>query len=339
MRLAILADIHGNLVALKAVLADLEARGGADHLIVLGDLVGGPRPTEVIQTLIAHDAICIRGNRGDYMLDYGQHERQAPGTYRTGKQWAFLRHCYALLDDASLAYLGALPAQRRLAFPPLPPIRVVHGSPNGVSDILWPQHDAAIHAVYLRHGIRRVESDPAKLGRVMAALDEPILVCGHTHIPWCERRGMPRCKRQATPRCRRHDDWLAVNPGSAGQSINDDPRAHYALIESVPGASAPGDVGDVRLEMLAIDYDIEAACDDFVTTGSLAAGGAFARAAYLATRTGHDYCGYLMHHVARHVAALGYPRGAALPDAVWDDAVAAFDWSLSFLDAAPPATD
>lgn len=52
MRLAALADIHGNLVALEAALADLEALGGADRTWVLGDLANyGPRPVECIQRI------------------------------------------------------------------------------------------------------------------------------------------------------------------------------------------------------------------------------------------------------------------------------------------------
>ena len=54
MRLAILSDIHGNLLALEAVLADLAAQGGADAVVVAGDLcLDGPRPREVLERLQA----------------------------------------------------------------------------------------------------------------------------------------------------------------------------------------------------------------------------------------------------------------------------------------------
>ena len=63
MRVAILSDIHGNAVALDAVLADLASRGPFDQIVVAGDLVwSGPRPREVVDRVQALRAAVIRGN-------------------------------------------------------------------------------------------------------------------------------------------------------------------------------------------------------------------------------------------------------------------------------------
>jgi putative phosphoesterase len=64
MRIAVLADIHGNLPALRAVLADLDGSGGADALVIGGDVVGGPLPREVLELLGARreTVLWIRGN-------------------------------------------------------------------------------------------------------------------------------------------------------------------------------------------------------------------------------------------------------------------------------------
>lgn len=63
MKLAALADVHGNGAALRAVLNDLSGCGGADHLLVLGDVVLlGPDPGDVAERLMAWDAIGVTGN-------------------------------------------------------------------------------------------------------------------------------------------------------------------------------------------------------------------------------------------------------------------------------------
>ena len=69
MRLAVLADIHGNGEALRAVLADLDACGRADRLLVLGDVVLlGPDPAEVVESLLERDAIGVAGNTDRFLL-------------------------------------------------------------------------------------------------------------------------------------------------------------------------------------------------------------------------------------------------------------------------------
>src|SRR5437763_975600 len=81
-RIAILSDIHGNAVALRAVLADLEAFG-VDQIVVAGDLVGfGPSPDEVVDLLVARGARLIRGNHEkDYVAPFTTQE--LPADWRT----------------------------------------------------------------------------------------------------------------------------------------------------------------------------------------------------------------------------------------------------------------
>ena len=78
MRLAILADIHGNLPALEAVVAELE-RLQPDHVVVDGDLINAvPYSTEVIDFVRAQSWLVVRGNHEFYYLDFGT-ERAVPG--------------------------------------------------------------------------------------------------------------------------------------------------------------------------------------------------------------------------------------------------------------------
>ena len=63
MRVALLSDIHGNLIALNAVLADLASRGPFDEVVVAGDLVwAGPWPAEVVDRVCSMESVVIQGN-------------------------------------------------------------------------------------------------------------------------------------------------------------------------------------------------------------------------------------------------------------------------------------
>ncbi|MGA9945570.1 MAG: metallophosphoesterase, partial [Candidatus Cybelea sp.] len=68
MRIAILSDIHGNLLALDACLVDLESQGGADAIVAAGDLcLDGPKPKKVLLRLEEIGAACVRGNTERYL--------------------------------------------------------------------------------------------------------------------------------------------------------------------------------------------------------------------------------------------------------------------------------
>ena len=87
MLLAALADIHGNLPALNAVLTEL-SRWQVDAMLIAGDLIGGTESLQVIERLRCIDSLVIRGNREEYLLalDSGK----APETWYVGGQWAGL---------------------------------------------------------------------------------------------------------------------------------------------------------------------------------------------------------------------------------------------------------
>ena len=70
MRIAVIADIHGNILALEAVLADLARRGGADHVVNLGDCVSGPLwPRETMERLEGLAWPTVRGNHDRRVAD------------------------------------------------------------------------------------------------------------------------------------------------------------------------------------------------------------------------------------------------------------------------------
>jgi putative phosphoesterase len=193
MRLAILADVHGNLPALEAVLADIR-QYGVDGYVVAGDLTGGPHQVETINLLRSLDAQMIRGNADNYLLRLAAGD--APQEWWTSHQWALTRWAYRHLNRETLDLIAALPEQRAISLPGTDAVRVVHGSPQSISESIYP------------------DRDPATLEAALAQVAEPILVCGHTHRPWKQER----------------DGRLALNPGAVCGPLNGKVGAQYALL-------------------------------------------------------------------------------------------------------------
>ncbi|RPJ41082.1 MAG: metallophosphoesterase, partial [Chloroflexi bacterium] len=88
-RLAVLADIHGNLPALEAVLADLEQSGPFDGILVLGDLICGPDQQAVLRRLVDLDVVMIQGNNENALVQMAA--GTAPDYFYTSRQFALRR--------------------------------------------------------------------------------------------------------------------------------------------------------------------------------------------------------------------------------------------------------
>jgi len=193
MRLAILADIHGNLPALEAVLNNLR-NDSIDGFIVAGDMVAGPSSADAIARLRELNSWMIRGNNENYLLKFAS--GSAPDWWFTSRQWAFIRWCYQQIDPETLSFLHSLPEQRVIKIPGTTAIRVVHGSPRNVSELVYPDQDIGL------------------LDLALEMTSEMVLVFGHTHIPW----QMLRNRR------------LALNPGAVAGSFVKKACANYAVL-------------------------------------------------------------------------------------------------------------
>jgi putative phosphoesterase len=185
--IALLSDIHGNLPALKAAVAEAKTRC-AKQIICAGDIVGyGPFPNEVCEYLKTSGIKSISGNYDIKVLDVIKYGKSAQ---------RFLRDLPVSLEEE-------LPGGRNLL--------VVHGSPVSNDDDIYPS------------------ITPKGLETKLKNTRPNILVCGHTHIPFVKKvSGM-----------------LVVNCGSAGQSVDGDPRPSYAII-SVDEKSVSGHI--IRFE-------------------------------------------------------------------------------------------
>lgn len=225
MRIALISDIHGNLPALDAVLADI-ARQRVDRLFNLGDICYGPLwPRETWQRLRGLGALTIQGNQDRDLYDFDPTLLQSRPTLRYGVE---------ALGEAGLAWLRALP--QTLA---ADAIYACHGTPD--SDLVYLLEDIA-------SGDARLRPEPDLRG-LLGDRAEAVIVCGHTHTPRAVRLG---------------NGQLVVNPGSVGLPAYDDllpvphrmqtgsPAARYALIER-------DEAGAWNAELRSVDYDFESA--------------------------------------------------------------------------------
>jgi len=194
MRFAVIADIHGILPALEAFLRELSSQSVAG-LIVAGDMVGGPQPVEVLRQLRDFPCSMIRGNWENYLLRLASGD--APEEWRSRNQFAFMRWNYEHVDGVALDFLRSLPEQQCIELSGSKTIRVVHGSPGSVSELIFPNRDIA------------------RLDRALEQVSEPVVIFGHTHEPWTmERNGK-----------------LALNPGSLGMSFDGRQCGTYAMLD------------------------------------------------------------------------------------------------------------
>jgi putative phosphoesterase len=222
MRLALLSDIHGNPIALDAVLADIEAQGGVDGCLVLGDLAAiGHDPVTVLDRVAGLPGVRItRGNTDRYLVT-GERPPVPPPPGREIE----VAHSFAwtqgyVTGAGWFDWLAQLPLELRLDLPDGTRVLCVHAAPG--------TDDGA--------GLNPVQSD-AELGALLADCGADLVFAGHTH--WALDRSV--------------DGVRAVNLGSVSNPWAPDLRATYVLLEAGP------DGHEVRARR--VDYDRQAVID------------------------------------------------------------------------------
>jgi putative phosphoesterase len=197
-RITIFGDIHGNLPALEAVLADIEAHDPSP-LYCLGDLVGyGTFPNEVTSTIRERNIPTIMGNydqgvgnsSDDCGCAYTSKEAEALGTRSIA--WTNQK-----TTDDNKQFLKQLPAHIPLELGGLR-VLLVHGSPRKINEYLF------------------ADRPDATLERLLDMSEADVLVCGHTHIPY--HRILPSGRQ-------------VVNAGSVGKPKDGNPQACYVVLE------------------------------------------------------------------------------------------------------------
>ncbi|OGB62342.1 MAG: hypothetical protein A2Y94_11345 [Caldithrix sp. RBG_13_44_9] len=206
MKIAVISDIHGNLVSLDAVLEDIR-RENVDQIICLGDAATlGPLPSEVIARLQEYNCRCILGNHDEYLLQphliYSYTHEQP---IINAVQW-----CHDRLSDEEIAYLSAFPRTMEIAIDPMITLICFHGSPKSNTDIILST------------------TSSQQIDELLQPSEKHLYAGGHTHLQML----------------RQHKGSFLLNPGSVGLPFAEFtakgpprilPWAEYALVGCTEG--------------------------------------------------------------------------------------------------------
>jgi predicted phosphodiesterase len=230
MRYAILADIHANLVALTAVLKDIDEQGNIDEIWCLGDIVGyGPEPTECIRMVQERKIVCISGNHdlgvtGQLELDFFN-----PAAAQACR-WTMEK-----LNPVDIRYLEDLPKTLKKG-----QFTLAHGSPRE------PSTEYILTAAIAE--------------RNFDYFDTQYCLVGHTHIPEAykkEEAGAAPIALVPEIGLVMIEHRIIINPGAVGQPRDGDPRASYGIYESE----------GQMFRLHRIEYDVRATQDKMVAVG------------------------------------------------------------------------
>lgn len=235
MRIALISDVHANLHALDAVLADIDVRGDVDVIYHLGDLVGySAHPNEVVARLRERGIQGIAGNYDSTVATDYKHcgcQSESPRQEELAHiSYEFTRRS---VSTETKRFLASLPFS--LEVRPLgghaagPRLVLVHGTPT-LNTLYWTED--------------RPDSFSLKMAEVVSLRAGDAIAFGHTHKPWH----------------REIDGMHFINTGSVGRPKDGDWRAGYARLELSTESAT-------RVEHVRVGYDVDAAAGAVLEAG------------------------------------------------------------------------
>jgi diadenosine tetraphosphatase ApaH/serine/threonine PP2A family protein phosphatase len=224
---AIVSDIHGNLEAFNAVLAEIDSRGNIDHIICLGDVIGyGPNPMECLDLVIGRCRASIMGNH-DFAVLY------EPFNFNSGAEQACFWTREQFETDPDIArraarwkHLGNLvPRYKTNEYV------AVHGSPRRpINEYIFPDD---------------IYTNPAKFVSIFERFENLCFV-GHTHVPGVFLEGPDfYSPDELDYRYELTGEKALINVGSVGQPRDRDPRSSFVIVD------------ETYIEFVRVIYDVD----------------------------------------------------------------------------------
>ena len=202
MKIAVISDIHANLIALKTVLEDIKKQN-CEKIFCLGDLaMAGPQPVETVDFIIKQtDWTIIQGNTDKLIVDYSSElfENMMNTFPLMAKA---LREDVKVLSEDQKEFLRKLPPQKELEIEGVK-ILLVHGSPRRNNEDILPNLP-----------IEQVEE-------IIDGVNADLILCGHTHMP----AGYQTNTKQTV-----------INDGSVGRPMTEDLKACYLILDIKNGS-------------------------------------------------------------------------------------------------------
>jgi len=216
-RVAVVSDVHANVAALTAVLADIAA-AGADLIVSCGDLTWGSHPDQTIALMrgLGSRALFVRGNGERAVLEISAGGRTAESPRHA---WVPARH-----SGSSLEFVAAIPFSVVIEITGLGPVRFCHGSPRSDTEVVTPATPAE------------------RFAQLCAGVSEQVLVTGHTHLQFDRRVAGRRSVNPGSVGLPYHDGepgtayWALLGPDVALRQTRYDITA---ALEAGPDAGDP----------------------------------------------------------------------------------------------------
>ncbi|MDH4139657.1 MAG: metallophosphatase family protein [Coriobacteriia bacterium] len=255
LRIALFSDVHGNILALDAVLADIGRASLFEEAYCLGDVVGyGPRPTEVIDRLRSLDVRTIRGNYdqgiGDESGSCGCHYSTEQARSAGAASYEFTSR---VVSEAGKEWLLSLPTQIRIEERGVS-LLLTHGSPRKINEYLT------------------LDRTDVQLARLAVAAQADVVCVGHVHVPYHRAIAV--------------DEGFVihyVSSGSVGKPKDGDSRACWvelwlgdaedvALVckgDSAAGPAGASEEGAIWAGIVVhrVPYDVEAVVGEMLEAG------------------------------------------------------------------------
>lgn len=234
MRIAIISDIHGNGVALDAVLKDIQ-ESNVDHVVCLGDAVqGGPQPTEVVARLRELACPVVMGNADDWLLtglDSGAENIPEERRIRmdTVRDWQLIR-----LSENDLAFIRTFKPTVEIRLDDERTLLCYHGSPKSFDHVILPQ------------------TPDEEVRGYLEPQEKMIYTGGHTHMQFIRHFGRT----------------FHFNPGSVGVAYrHDQPDDHFRLDPWAEYVVLSSHVGNLALEFRRVTFDVQSLASVYMASG------------------------------------------------------------------------
>jgi putative phosphoesterase len=240
MRVAVLADIHGNLPALDAALDDIDV-AGVDVIVLNGDLATGPMPAETLDRLadLREKAIWVRGN-ADRELVAAYEGRLDPDLPEAAREPT--EYCASRLESRHRNLLADLPTSLVMDVTGLGPVRFCHATTRSDTEIVL------------------VDSPVERYRDAFADTDEPTVVLGHTHMPFdrfADRRRFVNPGSVGMPYGRRGAFWALLGPDVTLRRTDYDANLAAERFQTV-ASDYPGLAEFIDENVLTVPSDAEA---------------------------------------------------------------------------------
>lgn len=303
MKYAIISDVHGNIHALEAVLADAKVQN-VDKFLLIGDYVNMlPFSNEVADCIRAlENTVIVRGNGEDYFTNLlGKKPEEM-----TAKQFRPIYWSYNSLSKENLKYITTLPETATVTngkyqihlshalslFFRTPPIELIH---PGLAALIIAKEQFT-HEEYLTRTRKLILSRPEVVQEILE-MPKGIYLFGHNHLQFHME----------------YEGRLFINPGSCGEPLNWDTRASYTILT----VNGPGWAVVER----RVEYDLDLAIKGLDTSGFTAYAPAWSEVIKLDLATAKDY----FYPFVKHVVDTGHKMGETGPmvsNTAWEVAVA-----------------